>query len=97
MLSISRAVEFIESRGSSIEIARMNSILGSKIDNGKALSQIRQLQNADGGFSLQVGAKSSISDTGFVIMWLSDLKLLQLGIAKQAIKYLESEQNNDGS
>jgi prenyltransferase beta subunit len=97
MIEIEKAITFVERNGTSLEIARLEAVLGKGHKNDSVLNQIKELQNSDGGFNLQIGAKSSISDTGFILTWLSDLKCLQSEVTQKAIKYLESVQNENGS
>jgi prenyltransferase beta subunit len=97
MINIDTAEGFIRKNGTEIERARLSSILGSMFDTQKALSLIQSLQNKDGGFSLVKDRESNISDTGFILTWLSDLKALHSNIAEKAIVYLESLQNKNGS
>ncbi len=97
MIDIAKAIDFVKQYGNAIEIARLESILGNTFDKERILSRIRKFQNVDGGFAIPECRESNISDTGFVLSWLSDLQCPSSDISKHAIHYLESQQNTDGS
>jgi len=50
-----------------------------------------------GGFSLSKSGLSNLSDTGFVLTWLSDLNLLSDEIALKSFVFFNNRQNSDGS
>lgn len=97
LFSLEKAISYINENGSEIEKARLDSILGNKIDKTKLLSSITEFQNADGGFSLSRNGLSNLSDTGFVLTWLSDLDLLSNEITLNCFSFFCKMQNDDGS
>jgi len=97
MIDIGKAISYVVQYGNRIEKARLQVILGEKINEKDVIASIAQYQNPDGGYRLLNGYKSSISDTNFVLTWLSDLRLMETDNSKKAVLFLEKEQNDNGS
>ncbi len=97
MFDLEKAISFVSNHGNDLEKARLEAILGHKIDQWKVLIEIRTIQNPDGGFSLSCDGLSKVSDTEFILTWLSDLALLSHEITLNSLVFLNNKQNEDGS
>lgn len=92
-----KAVNFIYSNGTPIEIARLDSIL--KRNPSNVLGSIEAFQNNDGGFpyNMEPGNISALNTTEFVLVWLHDLALLDSEVGRQTFRFILSMQHQDGT
>jgi hypothetical protein len=94
---MNKAIDFIYSNGTPIEIARLDSILKRTPSN--VLGIIQTLQNEDGGFpyNMEPGNPSTLTTTEFVLEWLHDLALLDSEMGTKAFQFILSMQHQDGT
>jgi hypothetical protein len=92
-----KAIDFIYSNGTPMEIARLDSIL--KRNPSNVLGIIQALQNRDGGFpyNMDPGTPSTLNTTEFVLVWLHDLALLDSEVGTKAFQFMLSLQHQDGT
>lgn len=96
VVGLARAVEFVRTRGSVIERARMAAILRGEMPDRTALAQIASLQKRDGGFGYWLRDFSSVCDTVYVLTWLDDLGVRTGPSVDHAFSYLVERQLPDG-
>jgi squalene cyclase len=94
-----QSVTFIETKGTSLEKARLNCILQGTDPQREVIQGFIELQNTDGGFpfGMAKGNLSTINETTVALWWMEELNLLTSQTAKQAFAYLLAFQRPDGS
>lgn len=98
IVKMEEAIDFVHKNGSTIEKARLKSILKEKVAED-VVKEIAVLQNEDGGFpyGMQKGNLSTLGDTQVVLTWLRDLNLLDSSSGRKGFEYIVSLQKEDGS
>lgn len=91
------ARNFVETHGGPIDRARLHALLDNIVP--AALPEdIGALQNADGGFALELkpGRPSALSTTCYVLTWLRDLRLAEHDAAQRALQFVLARQARRG-
>jgi len=99
-MDIQKAINFVNKSDSKIEIAKLNVILGNKVEeNSQHLFEYySNLQNKDGGFPHQrnIGQISTINVTTGLLHTLLDFDLEKSKPFQIGIKYLIKQQHKNG-
>lgn len=98
MVSIDRAISYVQSHGDEIEKARLTSILYQEPCPQSVLEELSQLQFADGGFSYWLPGRSvsTVSDTAYMLSWFDDLSIRTGEMLDRAIEFIFRHQRPDG-
>lgn len=98
MVSIDKAISYVQSRGDSIEKARLASILYQEPCPKSVLEELSQLQFADGGFSYWLPGRSvsTVCDTTYMLSWFDDLSIRTGEMLDRAIEFIFRHQRPDG-
>jgi hypothetical protein len=94
-VNVEKAVAFVTARGDPIQIGRMSSILWGQKQISTAIKRLNELQNEDGGYSMEKGGISTVSFTLNVMSWLDDLRIREGTLVDGAIHFLKMHQKND--
>jgi squalene cyclase len=99
MIDTHRAEDYIYSRGSDLEKARVSCVLHGVKAETEVIQRFIELQNDDGGFPFEMHKEnlSTINDTTVALWYLEELDLLFSEAARRAFSYLLSTQKADGS
>jgi len=97
-LDLDLALNFVERRGTALELARMKNVLhGEKPPPSVAMAYLTR-QNPDGSFPFgqEAGGVGAVGDTCFALAILDDLGLLGWEVAGRALGFLVAAQLPDG-
>jgi squalene cyclase len=98
-VNIQQSIDFIETRGSSLEKVRLHSILQGTSPPTEVTQGLFELQNADGGFpfGLVKGNMSTLNETTVALWWMEEMSLLSSPAATRAFAFMITAQQADGS
>lgn len=98
MVSIDKAVSYVQSHGDAIEKARLVSILYQKPCPESVFERLAKLQFADGGFSYWLPGRSvsTVCDTTYMLTWFDDLSIHSGEMLDRAIDFIFRNQRPDG-
>ena len=98
MVSIDKAIGYVQARGDAIEKARLATILYQETCPESVLEQLVKLQFADGGFSYWLPGRriSTVCDTIYMLTWFDDLSIRTGEMLDRAIDFIFRNQQPDG-
>ncbi len=94
-VNIEKAVAFVTARGDPIQIGRMSSILWGQKQSSTAIKRLYEMQNEDGGYSIEKGGISTVCSTLNVMSWLDDLRIKEGTLVDGAVRFLKMHQKSD--
>ncbi|MFX1315938.1 MAG: prenyltransferase/squalene oxidase repeat-containing protein [Promethearchaeota archaeon] len=95
-MNVQKAIDYIKSKGSTVEKARLKCILWNNKPSKDILQELASFQKFDGGFSYWVKEVSNICDTCYILEWFDDLKIHHSPIVDSACRFLLERQLSDG-
>ena len=98
MVSIDKAIGYVQARGDAIEKARLATILYQKPCPKSVLEELSQKQFPDGGFSYWLPGRSvsTVCDTTYMLTWFDDLSIHTGRMLDRAIDFIFKHQQPDG-
>jgi squalene cyclase len=98
IMDLSQAVGFVETKGTDQEKARLRWLLYAAEPGPAVLGPLAALQNADGGFPLNMvqSNPTAVDSTLTALWWMEELGLLESAIAGRAYAFLLAVQQQDG-
>lgn len=98
-MNISKAVSFVEAKGTALEKYRLHFLLGKERDDEIPLRHLRNLQNKDGGFPYndEKGKVSCVNATSNNLSLMIELGLDKSDVCRKTAEYLLKIQGEDGS
>jgi len=97
-MNVSKAVEFVEDHGTTLEKYRLHLLLGKERNDEIPLRHLRNLQNRDGGFPYndEKGKLSCVSATSNNLGLMIELGLDKSDVCTKAVEHLLKIQGRDG-
>lgn len=98
-MDFTKAVKFVQKMGNKEEVERLECILKERKPKTRFVEELRSLQNADGGFPLNMekGKPSTLMDSAVVLVRLEEFNSLQIDIVEEIVRFFFERQNKDGS
>ncbi len=98
-MEISQSIEFVNTKGSSLEKERLSCIIYGQKPSKDAMQALAELQNEEGGFpfGMKKGNLSTVNETTVALWWLEELDQFSSPMAEGAFTFLITAQKSDGS
>lgn len=98
-LNVSKAVSFVEERGTALERYTLNFFLGKERNDEIPLRHLRMLQQENGGFPYndEEGKASCVNAASNNLSLMLELGLERSDVCRKAVEYLFRVQGEDGS